>query len=50
MNAMGRFFPKADKDDIIRNFRYQENSSYNSYFTYPQGRSYRVCIIFAKKY
>ena len=37
MNAMGRFFPKADKDDIIRNFRYQENSSYNSYFTYPQG-------------
>ena len=37
MNAMGRFFPKANKDDIIRNFRCQDNSSYNSYFTYPQG-------------
>ncbi len=37
MNAMGRFFPKADKEDIIRNFRSQDNSSYNSFFTYPEG-------------
>ena len=36
MNAMGRFFPKADKEDIILNFRNQDDTSYNSYFTYPQ--------------
>ena len=27
MNAMGRFFPKANKEDIILNFRSQDNSS-----------------------
>lgn len=37
MDAMGRFFPKADKEDIILNFRSQNNSSYNSKFIYPQG-------------
>ena len=37
MNAMGRFFPKANKEDIILNFRSQDNSSYNSSFTYPKG-------------
>lgn len=37
MNAMGRFFPKADKEDIILNFRSQNNFSYNSHFTYPRG-------------
>ena len=37
MNAMGRFFPKANKEDIISNFRSQDNSSYNSSFTYPKG-------------
>ena len=36
MNAMGRFFPKANKEDIILNFRSQDNSSYNSSFTYPK--------------
>ena len=34
---MGRFFPKANKEDIISNFRSQDNSSYNSSFTYPKG-------------
>lgn len=37
MDAMGRFFPKADKEDIILNFRAINNASYNSRFTYPKG-------------
>ena len=35
-NAMGRFFPKANKEDIIMNFKSHDNSSYNSHFTYPK--------------
>ena len=37
MDAMGRFFPKADKEDIVLNFRCGNNQSYNSHFTYPRG-------------
>lgn len=37
MNAMGRFFPKANKEDIILNFRSRDNASYNASFVYPQG-------------
>lgn len=37
MNAMGRFFPYADKEDIIKNFKNTDNDSYNSHFTYPKG-------------
>lgn len=37
VNAMGRFFPYADKEDIIRNFKKNDNHSYNEYFTYPKG-------------
>lgn len=37
VDAMGRFFPHAKVDEIIRNFRVPDNSSYNDYFTYPQG-------------
>lgn len=36
-NAMGRFFPYADKEDIIRNFQSTNNTSYNGSFVYPQG-------------
>lgn len=36
-DAMGRFFPKADIDDIIRNFKTPDNASYNAHFTYPKG-------------
>jgi len=35
--AMGRFFPHADIEDIVRNMRAPDNSSYNSTFTYPKG-------------
>lgn len=36
-NAMGRFFPAGDADDIIRNMVHADNRSYNSTFTYPAG-------------
>lgn len=36
-DAMGRFFPWADVNDIIRNFRQSDNASYNATFTYPRG-------------
>ena len=34
---MGRFFPKANKEEIILNFKDQANTSYNEYFVYPTG-------------
>jgi protoporphyrinogen oxidase len=36
-DAMGRFFPYAEKEDIIRNFKRADNGSYNGQFVYPQG-------------
>jgi protoporphyrinogen oxidase len=36
-DAMGRFFPHADLDEIVRNMRVSDNSSYNATFSYPQG-------------
>lgn len=35
--AMGRFFPYAQKNEIIKNFKGIDNSSYNSSFVYPIG-------------
>lgn len=35
--AMGRFFPYANNEDIILNFKNPNNTSYNSLFTYPKG-------------
>ena len=37
VDAMGRFFPYADKEAIINNMKREKNSvrSYNSYFLYP---------------
>jgi protoporphyrinogen oxidase len=37
VDAMGRFFPHASMDDIVRNFRHPDNASYNAAFTYPEG-------------
>ena len=34
--AMGRFFPYADLDAVMRNMRAQDSSTYNSTFTYPR--------------
>lgn len=36
-DAMGRFFPHADLNDIVRNMRVADNASYNASFTYPAG-------------
>ena len=36
-NAMGRFFPYADKEEIIANFKNSTAKSYNESFTYPKG-------------
>lgn len=35
-DAMGRFFPYAEKEEIIKNFRVKDNSSYNGSFVYPK--------------
>ena len=36
-DAMGRFFPHATVEDIVRNFVRPDNASYNATFTYPEG-------------
>lgn len=35
-DAMGRFFPYVEKEDIIKNFKHEENFSYNTTFVYPK--------------
>lgn len=35
-DAMGRFFPYAEKEEIILNFKKKDNSSYNETFIYPR--------------
>ncbi len=37
VDAMGRFFPYADKEEIIANFKTSLNKSYNASFVYPKG-------------
>jgi protoporphyrinogen oxidase len=37
VDAMGRFFPHADIEDIVRNMKQADNVSYNATFTYPRG-------------
>jgi protoporphyrinogen oxidase len=36
-DAMGRFFPQASIDDIVRNMKTPDNGGYNATFTYPRG-------------
>lgn len=35
-DAMGRFFPYAEKEQIVRNFRAADNATYNASFVYPK--------------
>ncbi len=35
-DAMGRFFPYAEKEQIIRNFKVTNNDTYNATFVYPK--------------
>jgi protoporphyrinogen oxidase len=36
-DAMGRFFPHANLNDIVRNMKVADNATYNATFTYPEG-------------
>lgn len=36
VNAMGRFFPHADNNEIIRNMKIHDDNSYNKTFLYPK--------------
>ncbi len=36
VNSMGRFFPYANKEEIISNMKFQDNKSYNDEFLYPK--------------
>lgn len=36
-DAMGRFFPYADIEEIINNMKKSDNVSYNDFFFYPKG-------------
>ena len=42
VDAMGRFFPYADKEQIVRNFRNPEGNSYNATFLYPKEGCIRI--------
>lgn len=35
-DAMGRFFPYAEKEQIVRNFKASNNDTYNATFVYPK--------------
>lgn len=37
VDAMGRFFPYANKEEIIANFHNSDDHSYNDKFVYPKG-------------
>ena len=42
VDAMGRFFPYADKTQIINNFKNPVNASYNAGFLYPKEGCMRI--------
>ena len=48
-DAMGRFFPYADKEEIIRNFKSDGTASYNEYFTYPRGGAFEYIKSIAQR-
>ncbi len=48
VDAMGRFFPYADVDDVVRNFKVADNESYNAGFTYPEGGAIQYVEALAK--
>lgn len=47
--AMGRFFPWANMDEIIRNFKWANNGGYNATFTYPRGGAIQYVHALAKE-
>lgn len=49
VDAMGRFFPYANVDEIIRNMRKPDNCSYNGTFLYPKGGAISFVNLLMKK-
>ena len=47
-DAMGRFFPYADKEQIIRNMKENASKSYNDEFLYPKGGAETFVEILSK--
>lgn len=47
--AMGRFFPYANKEEIIANFKSSKNTSYNDTFTYPRGGAIEYITSISKR-
>lgn len=39
-DAMGRFFPHANKEDVILNFKQRQIKNYNNEFLYPRGGAF----------
>ncbi len=50
VDAMGRFFPYADREQIVRNFRHPEGHSYNATFLYPKRGCIRIVDSVASTY
>lgn len=48
-DAMGRFFPDCNFNEIVSNFKKSKSSSYNDYFTYPKGGAIQYVKSIAKK-
>lgn len=42
VDAMGRFFPYADKEQIVKNFRKKQGEYYNATFLYPKSGCMRI--------
>jgi protoporphyrinogen oxidase len=42
MGALGRFFPYADLDEIVSNFKIANNLSYNDIFYYPKNGAIQI--------
>ena len=49
LDAMGRFFPFADKEEIIANFKATKENSYNAHFLYPRGGAIEYVKSICKK-
>ena len=47
-DAMGRFFPYANLEEIVKNFRAGKDQSYNATFTYPEGGAIEYVRAIAK--
>lgn len=49
VDAMGRFFPHVDAEDIVRGLAARVDASYNASFTYPEGGAIEYIQALARK-